>query len=240
MILGLQVANFFDPTEGGETERRQKLTFALRCSANLEPQCYAEYLFGALLSSKWQEDIQTLNPYLASQDVDAMMGAIGVTVLRASRIGHLNRAIGATVTLSAMLVKATKLPVSERQVKQTQLFPNIVQACERLSAQLRAKRHYVKEEHKDVHGYQYTEHVCDPRFLVFEFTWNIILRRNQVSIVTTFLEGLEQGKSTVKQMIMGAGKTTGLLNLHDYWLLYSFCDTVCCCSCCPTLGFDAC
>ena len=52
--------------------------------------------------------------------------------------------------------------------------------------------------------------------LLFEFTWNIILRPKQYFMVVDFVEHLKQGKSKVKQLIMGAGKTavvTPLLSL---------------------------
>jgi hypothetical protein len=49
---------------------------------------------------------------------------------------------------------------------------------------------------------------ADPRFLVFEFTRNIQLREMQVSLVREFMSSLRSGKSLVKQMIMGNGKTT--------------------------------
>ncbi len=48
----------------------------------------------------------------------------------------------------------------------------------------------------------------DPRFLVFEFTWNILLRESQVALVREFMDALKNNRSLVKQMIMGAGKTT--------------------------------
>ena len=48
----------------------------------------------------------------------------------------------------------------------------------------------------------------DPRFLVFEFTWSIVLRKMQVALVNEFMSNFKHGKSLVKQMIMGQGKTT--------------------------------
>ena len=48
----------------------------------------------------------------------------------------------------------------------------------------------------------------DPRFLIFEFMWNLMLRDKQVEIVNMFIKSLKSGDSKVKQMIMGAGKTT--------------------------------
>ena len=48
----------------------------------------------------------------------------------------------------------------------------------------------------------------DPRYLVFEFVWNIQLRQKQVEIVNDFRNCLNNNISKVKQMIMGAGKTS--------------------------------
>ncbi|KAG5495830.1 hypothetical protein JIQ42_02697 [Leishmania sp. Namibia] len=48
----------------------------------------------------------------------------------------------------------------------------------------------------------------DPRFLVFEFLFNILLRARQVEMVEWFVRNIRQGQSRVQQMIMGQGKTT--------------------------------
>ena len=48
----------------------------------------------------------------------------------------------------------------------------------------------------------------DPRFLVFEFTYGIMLRKAQVMLVKKFIGALRNNKSMGHQMIMGAGKTT--------------------------------
>ena len=50
--------------------------------------------------------------------------------------------------------------------------------------------------------------VYDPRFLVFEFTGSIVLRKMQVALVNEFMSKFKHGKSLVKQMIIGEGKTT--------------------------------
>ena len=62
---------------------------------------------------------------------------------------------------------------------------------------LATKRHYVNAKNE-----------FDPRFMVFEFCWNIALRQKQIEIVQMFRESLKSNQSKVKQMIMGAGKTT--------------------------------
>ena len=48
----------------------------------------------------------------------------------------------------------------------------------------------------------------DPRFLVFEFMSGFMLRKRQYELVTDFVASAKSGKSSVHQMIMGAGKTT--------------------------------
>lgn len=47
-----------------------------------------------------------------------------------------------------------------------------------------------------------------PHYLMFEFTYNMILRKSQVELVDRFIGKLDRGESMCHQMIMGAGKTT--------------------------------
>ena len=48
----------------------------------------------------------------------------------------------------------------------------------------------------------------DPRFAVFEYIFDMMLRKRQVEIVRSFASDMQAGHSRVQQMIMGAGKTT--------------------------------
>ena len=48
----------------------------------------------------------------------------------------------------------------------------------------------------------------DPRYLVFEFTYSLMLRKSQVELVDKFIQVLKNNGSMCHQMIMGAGKTT--------------------------------
>lgn len=48
----------------------------------------------------------------------------------------------------------------------------------------------------------------DPRYLVFEFTYSLMLRKSQVILVNKFMDALRNNHSMCHQMIMGAGKTT--------------------------------
>ena len=53
-----------------------------------------------------------------------------------------------------------------------------------------------------------TDGNLDPRFLVFEYMLDVLLRKRQVEMVQSFKSAAEAGDSSCQQMIMGAGKTT--------------------------------
>jgi hypothetical protein len=82
------------------------------------------------------------------------------------------------------------------------MTPKLIQLGEELANTITLSRHYMKKTRR-AGIYEF-----DPRYLVFEFVWNIQLRKKQVEIVNDFRNCLDTGKSKVKQMIMGAGKTS--------------------------------
>jgi hypothetical protein len=43
----------------------------------------------------------------------------------------------------------------------------------------------------------------DPRFLIFEYIFNVLLRNRQVEMINDFVNKMKNGKSCVQQMIMG-------------------------------------
>ena len=117
-----------------------------------------------------------------------------------NRLGHTNRCIGLTIALDSLLSKVLSIDADERKLQGATLRPKLIQSSEELSKNITVYRHYVKR----------TDQVWafDPRYLVFEFVWNLQLRKKQVEIVDNFRDNLKKGVSKVKQMIMGAGKTS--------------------------------
>lgn len=88
--------------------------------------------------------------------------------------------------------------------------------AEELARDLTARRHYTesasaalaaaaaggeKKAAGDKSGF-----VFDPRFLVFEFMQGICLHKRQIALIRDFMRSAKGGKSTVHQMIMGAGE----------------------------------
>ena len=87
------------------------------------------------------------------------------------------------------------------------MSPKIIQLGEELAKSVAMERYYmysVPSDFSNKNGIYF----YDPRYLVFEFIWNIQLRKKQIDIVDDFRVTLAGGKSKVKQMIMGAGKTS--------------------------------
>lgn len=105
------------------------------------------------------------------------------------------------IVLTVIFVQVLTLSVEQRVTQSSVLVPKIKQAGEELSNTISMGRYYFSRQEGG--GYSF-----DPRYLVFEFVWNIQLRQKQVQIVDNFRQILASGGSKVKQMIMGAGKTS--------------------------------
>ena len=99
------------------------------------------------------------------------------------------------------IYQAIATPSECREELAAAMIPKLSQVSEELSKSLSMARHYMKRSSSDSFEF-------DPRYLVFEFVWNLQLRKKQVDIVNDFRESLANGQSKVKQMIMGAGKTS--------------------------------
>jgi len=305
--------------------------------AGCEPELKLEYTIGALLSSRAVFDLRKINPFLTDDMITVMFSFVESALLRANRIGHINRTLGEARGLLKLLDKvAASALASSGGANQgdAALIAGAIQKSKALGSQLTAARYYFSTTSSEaaaategaeavaeitsaskLSGLAFAAHIpeahlkgaitpdvfgneaaalahetklnawvaengtsalnkemalcCilearnirklfghglrgesipihrgplvrlaesglygisraaqagvtlptgthsrdtvvqyDPRFLVFEFTWNIMLRKSQVAMVRDFADNIRAGKSIVKQMIMGAGKTT--------------------------------
>lgn len=172
------------------------LRFSLLRYCGQEPEVWFEFLFGSFLSGRQQEDWRTVNPFLKEQELQLLSDLASLVMLRASRLGVLSRSLE---ELNRVRVQVQALE-GGASLEQRRLL--LSQASATLAQTLRSKRAYAPSD---------LEGSYDPRFLAFEFTRNLLLRDNQVSLVQDFITTLtsEGGSNAmVKQMIMGQGKTT--------------------------------
>jgi len=123
-------------------------------------------------------------------------------LLRANRVGHINRAAEGVKELIALLQKAIRPPPVDADHEHVHAMKLAavaltLQKADSLAGQLATKRVYIADD------FSY-----DPRFLIFEYTWNLVLRGRQKQLIKEIHASILDNQSIVKQMIMGAGKTT--------------------------------
>ena len=103
------------------------------------------------------------------------------------RVGQVTRAMEKALDLQSAISRRSEPLIISLKVRA-------------LSEELLARRHHSRANGSWV--------LFDPRLLVFEFLFDIMLRETQVRILGTFLHNAKAGRSMTHQMIMGDGKTT--------------------------------
>ena len=95
-------------------------------------------------------------------------------------------------------VKPTNQPPERMRISQ-----EIKLQASQVATAITNERHFMKVNPSNPNFIEF-----DPRYLVFEFTYSLMLRKSQVILVDKFLDSLRNNRSMCHQMIMGAGKTT--------------------------------
>ena len=102
--------------------------------------------------------------------------------------------------LGNLLKLLRQVHASNDQKFQRNLCQEISLQASKTAEDLTCQRHYMTMSATSIK--------FDPRYLVFEYTYSLMLRKSQVILVNKFMDSLENEKSMCHQMIMGAGKTT--------------------------------
>ena len=150
------------------------------------------FFIGALLSSTGSADLQRLNPYIDEKDCSRGFRLLVAAMMLHTRLGAASRALLSTTELIRELRQLASSPLRDEST-----LARVQYLSGNVSSLLSVSRHYVSSDGS-----------FDPRFLVFEYIFNILLRKMQISLVHDFLSAIKEGSSRVHQMIMGAGKTT--------------------------------
>ncbi|DAZ97871.1 TPA: LOW QUALITY PROTEIN: hypothetical protein N0F65_003298 [Lagenidium giganteum] len=163
------------------------------------PAVTFDFLTSLLASQSFEPDFRSRNPFFTG-DLSPLIDRVLAILVLCNRIVHLNRTTQATQSLVRALMELRSKTESDAeyqvQVKQT------LQASKDLADTLVSKRYFMKQS-SDKENWSF-----DPRFLVFEYVFDLLLRHRQVQMIDSFMSSLQSGKSRVQQMIMGAGKTT--------------------------------
>ena len=178
----------------------KSLKYTLERISNQRPSISFDLLTAALLSSTALEDLKEINPFIT--DLPEIFDLLPSILLHTSRITHANRAISQSRGLQALLRMLQRSQFITTNVQT--VIEKIHQTSNELAENLTSSRFYIKEQSENgKRTFSY-----DPRYLVFEYIFEILLRKRQVEMVDSFVASCRNGESRVQQMIMGAGKTT--------------------------------
>ena len=188
----------------GASSERERETFVLRQLAMQAAHLSMEFMFCCLISSKSVEDIIAINPLLTPSEAELCLDQIASCSLHASRVHQINRAVVEAKSLLKLLRPRDGFGATNEARREAAAA--IALKSDTLAGQLASTRNYCVQSAvasaTDL-GLSY-----DPRFLLFEFTHNIVLRKSQVELVREFVATVRSGRPLVKQMLMGGGKTT--------------------------------
>lgn len=210
--------------------RHNSVKVALRRFAFKEATMSIDFLIASLATLRGERDWMQLNPFLDEATCEAIMNMTAILVLRANRIAHVNRACDAANDLREWVEKAMHFPRrfhNEAEVKASPVLQQDLQShidavvaslllkSDALAEHLDMKRCYFETVgEREVSHPSGTNVIAklrkyDARFMLFEFTWSLVLRDRQRELITEMHDSVaKQQQSLVKQMIMGAGKTT--------------------------------
>ena len=159
-----------------------------------------EFLTAALLSSKAEADLRLLNPFLSDRLAGLVLTLSASILLHANRLGLIDRCMADCIQALSLIRR-----VASTKDNDPSLITSIVIQTRTLVDGLTAHRHYTRPMPS---AQAPAPSAFDPRFLVFEYIFNILLRPMQVTLVNDFVRAVRRGQSQVQQMLMGAGKTT--------------------------------
>lgn len=191
------------------TDEREQVAinrFVMQRRIGVYPRVTFDFLTSLMASTSFEDDLKTRNPYIKSIPEDMTERILAVLFL-CNRIVHINR----TIQSARALLSQLTAPVSSSPTDISNRSKQTLQASKDLADMLLSKRHYLKRSESS--SWQF-----DPRFLVFEYVFDLLLRGRQVQMIDSFLGSLARGDSRVQQMIMGAGKTTVVGPLLTYIL----------------------
>ena len=175
-----------------ERPAEEILRFWLLRYARQEAEAWFQFLCAVVCSNASLQNLLHLNPFLTSNQCESLVQQVAVLMLHTVRVIQINRALDQLQSL----ISAIKSPPSKAHAAR------IKEESFLLCQTLVAERCYMAGCEAG------TKYALDPRLLSFEFSDKKLLRRRQVELVRDFSKSAEHDVSLVKQMIMGAGKTT--------------------------------
>ena len=141
-------------------------------------------------------------PFLTEEESEGVISCTLLLMMAVNRISQVNLALMQTRSVLKLLngLKSAFASGGDPS-KLSVLYKELLSSSGNLAATLATKREFSSSIGNG-------RFEIDPRFLLFEFCHNLLLRPPQVKLVKKLISDIQNGKSVCTQMIMGAGKTT--------------------------------
>uniref|UniRef100_A0A0G4IG68 ubiquitinyl hydrolase 1 n=1 Tax=Chromera velia CCMP2878 TaxID=1169474 RepID=A0A0G4IG68_9ALVE len=217
-----------------EKEREQsRWAYELGKYSGQEATVTFDFLVSLMMSAEGDAELCRLNPHLSSAEARQLFSLVSGVMMAVNRRAQVARVLQDAKDLLGLLKRLTTSassggakgkggasslqlrgsgsslsldedaksgPQGKRRAREKALA--IRMKARSLADNLTAKRHYTKVAPGG------STVSLDPRLLVFEFAYNLLLRESQVALINKFMDCVRSNNSMCHQMIMGAGKTT--------------------------------
>ena len=166
------------------------------------------HLVSALLSEDGENDLVYWNPAVSTEVAKGILNKVALLLLVSNRILFVRMTLRTLGNIQNLLQRVEVLKASK--VAESTVLECASRAHE-LYCQLSVKRYICTPSSSD----RRNQWLVDPRFLVFESFYGILLKEKQVSLALDLANDVRRvgGSSRVFQMLMGSGKTTVLMPL---------------------------
>ena len=163
---------------------RRRVAFGLGVQGGVYPRIDFELLLSLLCAGKGKEVLQTLNPSLSAEEGSMTMHAVMALILTENRIGHIRCCVGLVADIQRLLTEIKAGPAADEDDTQSR---ELSLKSKTLAEMLQTPRccAYAEKGKMSV----------DPRFLVFEFLHDMMLRKQQHDLVVKFISSAESGSS---------------------------------------------
>ena len=142
-------------------------------------------------------NLKVYNPFLSDEECTDIITAVLVIMMCANRISQTNLAMHqiTSVRKSLQALKVSFTSGTDDATKRAIICKELLSSSTNLAATLAAKRHFVSkcDGRDDVFD-------IDPRFMIFEFCHNILLRKSQVDLVRKLISEMSHGRSVCHQV----------------------------------------
>ena len=224
----LTTANRVRRGEPGAAGAAEAVQFELARRGRAESVLELDHLVTSLMCTEAEQDLALWNPFLNRQEAADVLGLCVDLMLHVVRIGHAARCLADARDLRACLAGLAAMSREEAQAAPA-IQQELLLKSNLVATGIALRRSYTFQPSDAAAfgpmaarvGYQGISDpaggayaggavVFDPRFLVFEFIHNVMLRDQQVQLVQEFMSAFADPArgSTCQQLIMGAGKTT--------------------------------